>query len=192
MSSKEKKLAAAAEQAKKNRKFYTACIIFVVCLAIVVVAAALINSDIKETKTTAITIGETEYSPADFSYFYRSAVSTTYASLTETYGDMAAYLLDNQAPLSEQVYMFGDGTQTWAEYLIDYATNSAKATYAMVDAAATAGYTLPETYVAAVDNEMTNLTLTAVTNGFPDVKTYLTSIYGNGASAAAEKTIGKA
>jgi len=84
--------------------------------------------------------------------------------------------------LDEQPCIFGDGTQTWADYLMDYATNSAKATYAMVDAAAAAGYTLPETYVAAVDNEITNLTLTAVTNGYPDVKTYLTAIYGNGAS----------
>ena len=180
MSSKEKKMAAAAEQAKKNRKFYTACIIFIVCLAIVVVAAALINSDIKETKTTAITIGETEYSPAEFSYFYRSAVSTTYASLAENYGDMAAYMLDTQSPLSEQVYMFGDGTQTWADYFYDVAVTNLMNMTVLYDEAMKNGYTLTEEDKAYIDSDIAYYEEAALSYGYSDLETFLSLNFGKG------------
>ena len=121
MSSKEKKAAAAAEEAKKNKKFYTKCIIFIVCLAIVVAAAALINSDLSTTKTTAITIGDTKYTPAEFSYFYRSAVSSAYGELYSYYGDMASYMLNTATSLNEQTAMYGDGEQTWADYFYNEA-----------------------------------------------------------------------
>ncbi len=180
MSSKEKKMAAAAEQAKKNRKFYTACIVFIVCLAIVVAAAALINSDIKETKTTAITIGETEYSPAEFSYFYRSAISTTYASLGETYGDMAAYILDTQSPLSEQVYMFGDGTQTWADYFYDVAVTNLMNMTVLYDEAMKNGYTLTEEDKAQLESDVAYYEEVALSYGYSDLETFLSLNFGKG------------
>ncbi len=180
MSSKEKKMAAAAEEAKKSRKFYTACIVFIVCLAIIVAAAALINSNISTTKTTAITIGETEYTPAEFSYFYRSAVGTTYASLGESYGDMAAYILDNSRPLSQQTSMFGDGTQTWADYFYNQAVISLTNLTVLYDEAVKAGLTLSEESKEYIESDIAYYEEVAATNGYGDLNSFLAANFCKG------------
>lgn len=180
MSSKEKKMAAAAEEAKKNRKFYTACIVFIVCLAIVVAAAALINSNITTTKTTAISIGETDYSPAEFGYFYRSAVSSTYASIYESYGEMAAYLLDTTRPLSEQTSLFGDGTQTWSEYFYNQAVINLTNMTVLYDEAVKAGLTLTDDDKAAIEADVAYYEEVAVSNGYGDLDTFLATNFGKG------------
>ncbi|MBE7017483.1 MAG: hypothetical protein E7420_04925 [Ruminococcaceae bacterium] len=180
MSSKEKKMAAAAEEAKKNRKFYTACIVFIVCLAIVVAAAALINSNISTTKTTAISIGETEYSPAEFGYFYRSAVSSTYASIYESYGEMAAYLLDTTRPLSEQVSLFGDGTQTWSEYFYNQAVINLTNLTMLYDQAVKAGMTLSDDDKAAIEADIAYYEQVAASNNYGDLEAFLALNFGKG------------
>ncbi len=180
MSSKEKKLAAAAEEAKKNRKFYTACIIFIVVLAIVVAAAALINSDITSTKTTAIEIGGTKYSPAEFSYFYRSAVSSTYASLSQSYGDMAAYILDTSRSLEDQTAMIGDGTQTWADYFYNEAIVGLTNLTVLYDAAIKDGYALSNDDKASIEADVAYYEEVAVNNGFGNLETFLELNFGKG------------
>ncbi len=180
MSSKEKKLAAAAEEAKKNRKFYTKCIIFIVCLAIVIVAAALINSNLTTTKTTAIQIGDTKYSPAEFSYFYRSEVSNTYAELYTYYGDMATYMLNTSTPLSEQPAMYGDGEQTWADYFYNEAVVALTNLTVLYDTAIEKGYTLSEEDKAAIDADVAYYAEVASSNGYENLEQFLTVNFGKG------------
>lgn len=180
MSSKEKKLAAAAEEAKKNRKFYTACIVFIIVLAIVVAAAALINSDITTTMTTAIEIGDTKYSPAEFSYFYRSAVSSTYANLVQSYGDMAAYILNTSTSLEEQTSMYGDGTQTWADYFYNTAIVDLTNLTVLYDAAIEEGYTLSDEDKAAIDADVAYYEEVAMANGYGNLETFLSINFGKG------------
>ena len=180
MSSKEKKMAAAAEEAKKNRKFYTACIVFIVCLAIVVAAAAVINSDVTSTKTTAISIGETEYSPAEFSYFYRSAVSSVYASLYESYGDLTAYLLDTSTALSQQTSLYGDGTQTWADYFYSQTIVTLTNLTVLYDEAVKAGLTLTDEYKEAIEADIAYYEETALSYGYSDLDSFLALNFGDG------------
>ncbi len=180
MSSKEKKMAAAAEEAKKNKKFYTKCIIFIVCLAIVVVAAALVNSDLSTTKTTAIEIGGTKYSPAEFSYFYRSSVSETYAELYNYYGEMAAYMLNTSTPLTEQVAMYGDGEQTWADYFYNEAIIALTNLTVLYDTAIEKGYALTEENKESIEADVAYYTEVAASNGYEDLEHFLSTNFGKG------------
>ena len=173
MSSKEKKAAAAAEEAKKNKKFYRNCIIFVVVLAILVAASAFITSDYKTTKTTAIEIGDTKYSPAEFSYYYRSLVSTTYAELAQSYGDLAAYMLNTGTSLEEQTAMYGDGTESWAQYFYDEAIVSMTNATVLYDAAIAEGYTLDEEANASIDEDIEYYRQTALSNGYETLDAFL-------------------
>ncbi|MBQ8263743.1 MAG: peptidylprolyl isomerase [Oscillospiraceae bacterium] len=180
MSSKEKKAAAAAEEAQKNKKFYRNCIIFIVCLAIVVAAAAFINSDYTFTKTTAIEIGDTKYSPAEFSYYYRSAVSQTYSDLYNSYGEMAGYFLNTGTSLEDQIAMYGDGTQSWAQYFYDQAILAITNVTVLYDAALENGYTLDDEAMASVDADIAFYEQTALANGYPDVESFLATNFGDG------------
>jgi len=188
MSSKEKKMAAAAEEAQKNKKFYTKCIIFVVCLAIVIVAAALINSDLSTTKTTAIEIGDTKYTPAEFSYFYRSAVSTAYSELLQYYGDLASYMLNTASPLTEQTAMYGDGEQTWADYFYNEAIVSLTNLTVLYDTATAEGYTLSDEDKEAIEADIAYYTEVAETNGYDNLQHFLSTNFGKGFD---EKTLRK-
>ena len=189
MSSKEKKLAAAAEEAKKTKKFYTKCIVFIVVLAIVVAAAALVNSDISTTKTTAIEIGSTKYTPAEFSYFYRSAVSQTYAELEASYGEMAAYILNTSTPLDEQICMFGDGEMTWADYFYEQAVLALTNLTILYDAAVEKGYTLSEDDYASIDADIAYYEQTALGNNYPDLPSFLATNFGKGFDEATLREI---
>jgi len=180
MSSKEKKAAAAAEEAQKNKKFYRNCIIFIVVLAIVVAAAAFINSDYTTTKTTAIEIGDTAYSPAEFSYYYRSLVSSTYAEFYNSYGDMASYFLNTQTSLEDQTAMYGDGTESWAQYFYDQAILSMTNVTVLYDAAMAEGYTLSEEDKANLDADIAYYSETAVTNGYENLEAFLAVNFGKG------------
>ncbi len=180
MSSKEKKLAAAAEEAKKSRKFTRNCIIFIVVLAIVVAAAALINSNISTTKTTAIEIGGTKYSPAEFSYYYRSSVSTTYTELYNYYGDMASYMLNTATSLEEQTSMYGDGEQSWADYFYNDAVIAMTNVTVLYDAAMKEGYTLSDEDKAAIEADIDYYEQTALSNNYPDLNSFLATNFGKG------------
>ncbi|MBR5491080.1 MAG: peptidylprolyl isomerase [Oscillospiraceae bacterium] len=184
MSSKEKKIAAAAEEAKKNKKFYTKCIIFIVCLAILVAAAAVINSNLFNPviKSTALEIGGTEYSPAEFNYFYRSAISATYEELYSYYGDLTAYLLDTATPLSEQVSMYGDGEQTWADYFYNQTILTLTSLTVLYDRAVEEGYTLSAEDKEAIEAEIAAYEQTALSNNYESLKQFLALNFGDGFS----------
>ena len=179
MSSKEKKLAAAAEEAKKNKKFYTKCIIFIVCLAIVVAAAALINSSISTTKTTALSVGETKYSPVEFNYFYRNALANTYNELYRSYGDLTAYLIDTQTPLTQQPALTGDGEQTWADVISEEAKLSIVNVTVLSDAAIAEGMTLTDEDKAAIDAQVASYEEEAKKNGY-SLNDFLSLNFGKG------------
>ncbi len=189
MSSKEKKAAAAAEEAQKNKKFYRNCIIFIVVLAIAVAAAAFINSDYTTTKTTAIEIGDTSYSPAEFSYYYRSLVSSTYAEFYQSYGDMASYFLNTQTSLEDQTAMYGDGTESWAQYFYDETILSMTNVTVLYDAAIENGYSLDEEAKAAIDADIAYYSETALSNGYENLDAFLAVNFGKGFDEELLRTI---
>lgn len=180
MSNKEKKAAAAAEQAKKDKKFKRNAIIVVVVFALLVAAALVINSNLLYTSTTAVEIGGTKYSPAEYNYYYYSVYNNAYNEIYSQYGDMASYILDTSKPLSEQVYLFGDGEMTWHDYISEQALLEMTNLTILYDAAVKAGYTLSAEDQETIDAAVANLEVTAAGYGFGSVDSFLAANYGKG------------
>ena len=177
----EKQLAEQKE-AKKLKIFTTA---FVVVLALMVVFAAytgvtktIEGRGIREKNTVALTIGDHELSNAELNYYFIDNVNVFY----NQYGGYATYLgLDVTKPLNEQAYGSEEGT-TWADDFLNTAVESAKAVYALNDAAAAAGFTLSENDEAAMEAAISNTEAYALYYyGYGSLNDYLKAMYGRGA-----------
>lgn len=177
---KARKAAAAAEKAKKDRAFKRNAIIIVVVVALVMACALVINSDLFYTKTTAVQIGDTKYTPAEYNFHYNNVYTSIYSSLSEQYGDLMAYILDPNTPLEEQIYMFGDGTMTWADYFHNQTIAEMSNMTILYDAAIKAGYTLSETDKTDIENTLANYEVTAGMYGYSSVESFLVANFGKG------------
>lgn len=176
----------AAEQSEaKKLKVYT--VTFAVVLAALVVIAAWVgisrgvaNSGIHEKNTIAATVGEHKISNAELSYYYIDAVN----NFASNYGSYAAlYGLDTTLPLNEQITNEETGA-TWADDFIESGIASARATYALADAANAAGFTISDEDLSQLDVISANLETYANLYGYSNGDAYLKAMYGNGASKA--------
>ena len=171
-----------AQDEAKKVNLYT--IAFAVVMAVLLVVAAVFgvsqtitSRGIMEKKTTALTIGTHELNNAELNYYYMDAVNNFYGN----YGSYAAMFgLDPSKPLNEQVSDETTG-KTWADDFLDTAKNSARSVYALSDAAAAAGFALPEEEQTALDTAISNMEGYAVLYGYPSAKDYLKAVYGKGA-----------
>lgn len=175
----DKKAIAAAEKAKKDKKFKTNAIIVVVIVALVLAAAIVINSGMFYTATTAIQIGDTKYSPAEYNFYYNSIYNNTYNELYTSYGDMAAYFIDTSSPLDEQICIYGDGEMTWHDYFHEQTVTQMTNFTVLYDAAMTEGYTLSAEAQAEVDSALSTYQLYAQSSGY-SLDTYLELTFGEG------------
>lgn len=171
----------AQKEAKKVSLYTTAFVVVMVLLlavAIVVgVRQTIANSGIREKNTVALTVGSHELSNAELNYFYMDAVNNFYSS----YGSYASMFgLDTSKPLNEQVSNDETGA-TWADDFLSSAKNSARAVYALVDAAQEAGFALPEDDASNVESAISNLDVYATLYGYSSGEAYLKAIYGKGA-----------
>ena len=171
-----------AQDEAKKVNLYT--IAFAVVMAVLLVVAAVFgvsqtitSQGIMEKKTTALTIGTHELNNAELNYYYMDAVNNFYGN----YGSYAAMFgLDPSKPLNEQISDETTG-KTWADDFLDTAKNSARSVYALSDAAAAAGFALPEEEQTALDTAISNMEGYAVLYGYPSAKDYLKAVYGKGA-----------
>ena len=182
---KEQKLAAAAEQQKKDRAFRRNTIIVVAVVIVLVIAAAFINSSYLSTHTTAITIGDTKYSPAEFSYFYKTTLSQTYNTLTQQFGEMASVVLNPNTPLKDQPYSDG---QTWHDVIYDTTVRNMQQITVFYDAAQKAGMTLSEAGKLAVEQSVAQTTVQAQQNGL-SLDAFLASYIGKGMNEALYRSL---
>jgi len=187
---RERKTAAAAEQEKKDRRYRRNAVIIAVVLVVLIVGAILINSNYFYTKTTALTVGTTKYSPAEVSFFYRNTYNNIYQNITGTYGDMASYLLDPSRPLSEQVYPFDmEGGKTWAEAIVETARDDMVRITAFSDAAKTAGRTLSDAAQGEIQQTLNSYKQVAASNGYPDVDKFYSAYFGKGVNEKIVKNL---
>lgn len=177
---KEKKVAAAAEQEKKDRRYRRNVVIVVVVLVVLVIGALLINSNYFYTKTTAMTVGNTKYSPAEVSYFYRSTYNTVYQNLYNQLGSMISYVLDTSTPLSEQAYPYSDEDITWADAIKETADEDIVRVTAFSEAAVKAGRTLSAEDQATIEDTMNNYRAYATASGFANVDKFYAAYFGKG------------
>lgn len=184
-----------AQKEAKSLKKQT--LLFIVVLAIIVctAAATLIvrgyrNSGIRERSTVAVTVNEHSLSTAEFNYYYIDAINSFYKNLYSNYGSNTAYYvqmlygLDLSSPLDQQYYDEENGT-TWADYFIEMATYNAQYSYALYDDAIANSFTMSEDEQNSYDSQINALPALAKNYGFSNLKSFLKSMYGNGAT---EKT----
>ena len=172
----------AQKEAKKNNLYTT---VFVVVMAAILVFAVVIgakqtitNSGIREKNTTALTVGGHELNSVEMNYFFMDAVNNFYSN----YGSYASMFgLDVTKPLNEQ-FVDEEAGLTWADDFMTSAKDSAASTYAMVDAAAAAGFSLPEEDRAELESQLATLDLYATMYGYSNADAYLKAMYGTGAS----------
>lgn len=149
--------------------------VLITVVTVVVIAAivflGMVSSGFFEKHSTAAVASGHELTPAMVNHFYQSAYQSMQSFLT--------YLVDPNTPLDEQEYA-GDGYDTWADYLMDYALNNAAAVYAVYDEAVANGYTLSESGAETVDYNLQMFDLYAAMNGFSSTDAYMTYVFGTG------------
>ena len=173
----------AEQKEAKKLKLYTT--IFVAVLAVMLVVAIVVgvtnfinNSGIREKNTVAVTAGQHEISNAELNYYYIDAINNYYSN----YGEyISLFGLDVTKALNEQYYDEEAG-QTWADYFVTSATENARSVYALNDAAAAEGFTLPQEQAASIDTTISSMELYAGLYGYQDVESYLKAMYGKGAN----------
>ncbi len=182
----EKQLAAQKEAKKLNLytiAFVTVMVAVLVIAIVVGVNQTITSSGLREKNTVALTVDGHEINNVEMNYFYMDAINNFYSS----YGSYASIFgLDVTAPLNEQVVDEETG-KTWADDFLDSAKSSAKAAYALADAAKEAGFTISQEDQETIDTTISNLDAYAIMGGFSDGDSYLKAIYGNGASSKSYK-----
>ena len=172
-------------QNKEDKKTKAYTIAFGVVLALLVVVAAAVgvnrsiaNSGTREKNTVALTLGDTTMSNAELSYYFIDTVNSFY-SQNGSY--LSLFGLDTGKALDQQVYNEETG-ETWAEYFLSSAEESAKSVYAVCQEAEKNGYELDQDSQDQIDSITSNLSLYASVYGYSKPVDYLKAMYGKGAT----------
>ena len=177
-----------AQKEAKKLKAYTT--VFVIAIIAVFVAGLIFaginiytNSGLVEKHTVAATVNGEEINSVHLSYYYTDTINATYSQWSQNYGESLEMFLgfmglDATKPLNEQQY---DENITWADHFLDSALEQAKSEYLLCAAAEADGFTLTDAEKQALADSLTQLEIFSGAYGYPDVDTYLRSVYGPGA-----------
>lgn len=162
----QKELQAQQKQAEQKRKVRLYTTIGVVI--VVLVAALLIwNSGFFQRRTTAATVGSTNVSTAELSYYYANARMSEFY-----YYSLLGYTI----PADSDVMDATTG-QTWREYFLEQALDNALEYTAIYNAAVADGYSL-SMVKSDLDTAIANTKTQATANGY-SYAAYLRAMYGN-------------
>ncbi len=195
---KEQETAALTEkqltQKKEDKQLKTYTITFIVVMVLVAAIAVgsvginwYNNSGIPARNTVAVTIGDTELSNVDLSYYYIDAINNFYETAYDSYGSYTTlyvqylYGLDMSTALNLQVYNEETG-DTWADYFIDTAIGYAKATYALYNEAMANDYVISEDFETELNAALASIKALAASAGYTSLDDYLEAYYGVGAN----------
>ena len=165
----EKAVQAQQEQAARKRKTIIYTVIGVV--AAVLIAALLIwNSGFFQSRSTAATVGDTNLTAAEFSFFYYGT-RNYYAN----YGYLLGYSYDASVDDDEQ---FADAANnvTWRDQILEEALASAQQQVVLYREALASGHTDAEVK-DTVDSSVSSLKSAAASNGY-SFASYLRLMYG--------------
>lgn len=166
------------KEAKKLRIYTVTFVAILVLVLAIAIAASVFNSGIIERNTTALTVNNEKISAAELNYYYIDSVN----NYMDSYGSYVSMMgLDTSLPLNEQ-YFDEEATQTWADYMLETATDNAKYAYALYQDAQANGFTLSESAQQDLDTNLSNLSAYASLYGYPNADGYLEAMYGNGSS----------
>lgn len=159
----------------KKTKYTLAKIIVALCVVLCIVLTVFeMGATYRFVK--AAEVDGTQYSVAEYNWMYTNSLYEIYSDYYATYGDLAAYILNPQAHLSEQNY---SEEMTWAEYIRNYTNESLVEMTKLYDLGKEAGYVLPEESYELIDAEWESLGETAAEYGYT-IGTLAEINYGRG------------
>ena len=167
----------AEKKAEKSRRQWT---IGTVLVAILLVVIILLNTGFLYKHTTAYSVGDRKYSPAEMNY----AFVTQYISFVNQYGSYASLFgLDTSQGVSglktQECAMLGEG-QTWRDYFLQNAENELQQIAALAGYAGANGIELDESEIAELEDGLTSLDEAAKSYGYSNVNRFLAAQYGTG------------
>ena len=186
MTEKQKKEQQEAKKLKAYTLTFAIVMVLVIAIVVGVVVTPLIDGAIRR-GSQAVTIGDHKVSTAELTYFYFDAINEhqqdVYDQYYNQFGEYWAIMLgfDTAKSLNEQTYDKESG-KTWAEYFMDTAIENARDAYALYDDAVAKGHKLTEDEQSNLDSYLDSLDMYATYYGYSNVKSYLRSNYGNGAT----------
>ena len=173
----------AEQKEAKKLKLYTIAFVAVVAIVLVIaltvgITKGIATTGINEKNTVALTVGEHKISNAELNYYYIDSVNNFYSQ----YGSYASLFgIDTSKSLNDQFSNEETG-ETWADYFINSAKDSALSVYALNDAAAAAGYTLSAEEQSIIDSNIATLEMYGMMYGYENGEEYVKAMYGRGAS----------
>jgi len=147
-----------------------------IAAVVIIICSFVINSNFFYNKATALTVGDTKYTTAEFNYFYNTAYNQFYNSL----GDYASAVIDSSRPLSEQYYT---ETESFADYFKQVAFTQMQEVTAAYDQAVARGLTLSAEDRQSIDDTVAQMELYGQLYGVT-ADQYLTQMYGKGFTTA--------
>lgn len=180
----EKEIGAAAEvknvEPKKKKKVSTAvwCVVVVLVFAILAGVAAYFTSDYFYQNTTAVRIGDTEYSIADFNYYYWRSYQSYYDHVMENYPDTYMNYLPNENISYDEQYFSEE--LTWDEYFEGNAIDMLQELTFLYTRSVDEGYELSAEGKSTVTSDIVNSEYYALNYGYANIDSYLAASFGKG------------
>ena len=164
------------EEKKQNKKTRTLAIAIVLIVVVLLAIALLVNSNFLRRNATAIKIGDTKFTVADFDFHY---YNNYYDYLTYVYSyqsDYASVLLpESGKPLDSQSY---DENRTWKDYFQEYALKNLTRQVALYNEGHEVGFEMSEEDIAALNEELNKMETSATAAGYASVDKYIAAYYG--------------
>ena len=173
----EKRQVRAKEDFKsKKRKKLIGTIAAIVVVALIILGVVF-NSNLFYTGVTAVKVGDTGYTAADFNYEYFNTYYNTYTELYNSYGSYISLFLDTTQPLDKQQY---SEDQTWSDYFEEQAFTQLQQMTILNDMADKEGWELTAAQKAEIDANIDSIKSAAVSNNYTDYRAYIRALYGKG------------
>lgn len=145
-----------------------------VLVIVLIIGSFVVNSNYFYTKSAALSVGDTDYTTAEFNYFYYTAYNQFYSGL----GDYASLIIDKTKPLDEQYYVEG---QSYKDYFTQSAITQMTEVTVAYDQAVAQGLTLSDEDKASIENQLSTMDIYASIYGNgTGTDGYLAQIYGKG------------
>ena len=179
----DKKMLAAQEAAKQKKKSQIRWTLGTIAVVLLIALIFFLDSGVLYTRTTALTIGDESYSPAEVNYYY----ANEYHNMVNQYGNyISMFGLDTSSGFSgldkQSCPMLEDGT--WRDYFLQSAKTNMVQVKALTDYAKAHDISLTDEEIAEVDASIAQLSEHAKTGGYSSANNLLAANYGNGVTTA--------